>query len=52
MHFYTSNYSNNVEIEKCKKKKTKTKQNKQKGFEKSEMEIVYRHQYRVHQFAT
>ena len=28
------------------KTKTKTKQNKQKGFEKSEMEIVYRHQYR------
>ena len=39
MHFYTPN-CNNVEIEKRKKqKKTKTKQNKQKGFEKSEIGI-------------
>ena len=39
MYFYTSN-CNNYEIEKCKKTKNKTtKQNKQKGFEKSEIEI-------------
>ena len=41
MYFYTPN-CNNVEIEKCQKKNNNnktTKQNKQKGYEKSGIEI-------------
>ena len=38
MHFYAPD-CNKVEIEKYKKTKTKSKQNKQKGFEKSLIEI-------------
>ena len=39
MHFYTSNYSNNVEIEKCKKQKQKQNKTNKRDLKKAKWKL-------------